>query len=132
MKLSEIARRIDCRMDSTRDVEIVRIAGIEEAGPGDLTFISNRKYIRYLKTTRAAAIILDNDIPPVAIPSLRTEDPYLAFAHALEIFHVPLRQNPGIHPDAVIHENEPGSVQKSVRGESQIGVHIHLRRFAVA
>lgn len=89
-------------MESSREVEIVRVAGIEEAGPGDLTFISNRRYMRYLKTTRAAAIILDEDIPPVEIPSLRTEDPYLAFAHALEIFHVPLRQKPGIHPDAVI------------------------------
>jgi hypothetical protein len=33
---------------------------------------------------------------------------------------------------AVINENEPGSVQKSAQGESQIGVHIHLHRFAVA
>ena len=91
-------------MESDKDVEIARVAGIEEAGPGDLTFISNRKYIRHLKTTRAAAIILAGDIPPVETPSLRTEDPYLAFAHALEIFHVPLRQEPGIHPTAVIHE----------------------------
>ena len=121
MKLSEIAQRIDCRMDSARDVEIVRVAGIEEAGPGDLTFISNRKYIRYLKTTRAAAIILDKDIPPVAIPSLRTEDPYLAFAHALEIFHVPLRQNPGIHPDAVIHENVQMGADASIGAYVVIG-----------
>ena len=92
-------------MESANDVEIVRIAGIEDVGPGDLTFISNRKYMRHLKTTKAAAIILAEDIPPVEIPSLRTEDPYLAFAHALEIFHVPLRQAPGIHPTAVIHDD---------------------------
>ena len=105
MKLSEIASRIGCRMESEKDLEIVRVAGIEEAGPGDLTFISNRKYFRHLKTTKATAIILAENVPPVEIPSLRTEDPYLAFAHALEIFHVPLRQDPGIHPTAVIHED---------------------------
>ena len=53
MKLSEIARRIGCRMEGIKDVEILRIAGIEEAGPGDLTFVSNRKYIRHIKTTQA-------------------------------------------------------------------------------
>lgn len=105
MKLSEIARRIGCRMESDEDIEIVRIAGIEEAGPGDLTFISNRKYIRHLKTTKASAIIVAEDLPLIEIPSLRTEDPYLAFAHALEIFHVPLRQEQGVHPTAVIHED---------------------------
>jgi len=105
MKLSEIARKIDCRMEGNNDVEILRVAGIEEAGPGDLTFVSNRKYARHIKTTRADAIILGEDLPPVSIPSLRTEDPYLAFAHALEIFHVPLRQDQGVHPTAIIDED---------------------------
>lgn len=92
-------------MESSDDMEIVRVAGVEEAGPGDLTFISNRKYVRYLKTTKASAIILSEDMPAVEIPSLRAEDPYLAFAHALEIFHMPLRQEPGIHPTAIVHED---------------------------
>jgi UDP-3-O-[3-hydroxymyristoyl] glucosamine N-acyltransferase len=104
MKLSEIAQKISCRMTGSQDVEIVRIAGIDEAGPGDLTFVSNRKYVSHIPNTRASAIILGEDIPPVAIPSLRTEDPYLAFARALEIFFVPLHPKPGIHPTAVIAE----------------------------
>jgi UDP-3-O-[3-hydroxymyristoyl] glucosamine N-acyltransferase len=104
MKLSEIARRIGCRMEGPDDVEILRVAAIEEAGPGDITFVSNRKYVRHIKTTKAGAIILGEDLPPVPIPSLRTEDPYLAFARALEIFHVPFRQDQGIHPTAIIGE----------------------------
>jgi len=91
-------------MDSRQDVDIVRVAGIEEAKTGDLTFVSNRKYIRHIKNTRASAIILGEDIPPVEIPSLRTHDPYLAFAKALEIFYVPIRPEAGIHPTAVISE----------------------------
>ena len=86
MKLSQIAQIIGCRWIGDTDVEIVRVAGIDEAGPGDLTFVSNRKYISHIPNTRASAIILGEDIPPVPIPSLRTDDPYLAFARALEIF----------------------------------------------
>jgi UDP-3-O-[3-hydroxymyristoyl] glucosamine N-acyltransferase len=102
MKLSQIASIIGCRRTGDEDVEIVRVAGIEEAGPGDLTFVANRKYIRHIKNTRASAIILGEDIPPVEIPSLRSEDPYLAFARALEIFYAPPKPEIGIHPTAVI------------------------------
>jgi UDP-3-O-[3-hydroxymyristoyl] glucosamine N-acyltransferase len=104
MKLSEIAKRISCRMMAETDVEITRVAGIDEAGPGDLTFVSNRKYISHIPNTRASAIILGEDIASVEIPSLRTDDPYLAFARALEIFYVPLHPKPGIHPSAAVAE----------------------------
>ncbi len=105
MKLSQIAPKIDCRIVGDKDVEINRVAGIDEAGPGDLTFVSNRKYISHIKSTRASAIILGEDIPRVEIPSLRTEDPYLAFARALELFYTPPLPEAGIHPTAVIAEN---------------------------
>jgi UDP-3-O-[3-hydroxymyristoyl] glucosamine N-acyltransferase len=121
MKLSEIARRIGCRMEATGDVEITRVAGIEEAGPEDLTFVSNRKYVRYIKTTQAGAIILGEEIPHVQIPSLRTDDPYLAFAQALEIFHVPFRQAPGIHPTAVMGENVEIGPDASIGAYAVIG-----------
>jgi len=103
MKLSYIAEKLDCGMTG-QDVEIARVAGIDEAGAGDLTFVSNRKYISRIKTTKASAIILGNDIPQVDIPSLRTDDPYFAFARALELFFAPLRPEPGVHPTAAIGE----------------------------
>jgi UDP-3-O-[3-hydroxymyristoyl] glucosamine N-acyltransferase len=105
MKLSEIARRIDCQMHSDADVEINRVAGIDEASSGDLTFVSNSKYISRIKTTRASAIILGNEIPEVPIPSLRTNNPYLAFARALELFCEPLPPEPGKHPTASVAED---------------------------
>jgi UDP-3-O-[3-hydroxymyristoyl] glucosamine N-acyltransferase len=102
MKLSDIARKIDCRMCSDSDMEILRVAGIDEAAPGDLTFVSNRKYISHIKSTRASAIILGEDLPDVAMPSLRAPNPYLAFARALELFHQPVLPELGVHPSAVI------------------------------
>ncbi len=100
MRLSEIAQKLGCELRSQQDIEILRVAGIEEAGPGDLTFVSNRKYVRHVKTTRASAIILGFELPEVSIPSLRTANPYLAFARALELFYQPLAPLPGVHPTA--------------------------------
>ncbi|MBZ5496785.1 MAG: UDP-3-O-(3-hydroxymyristoyl)glucosamine N-acyltransferase [Acidobacteriia bacterium] len=102
MKLSEIARKLACRMHAENDIEILGVAGIEDAGPGHLTFVANRKYVRHIKDTKASAIILGLDQPVVPIPSLRTANPYLAFARALELFHTPIVPGPGIHPSAII------------------------------
>jgi len=102
MKLSEIASKLGCEMNAGADIEIHGIAGIEEAGPGQLTFVSNRKYVSRIKDTKASAIILGHDIPEVPIPSLRTPNPYLAFARALELFHPASPHEPGIHLTAVI------------------------------
>ncbi len=121
MKLSQIARKIGCRMTGDEDAEIVRVAGIDEAGPGDLTFVSNRKYISHIPNTRASAIILSEDIPPVEIPSLRTEDPYLAFARALELFYVSFPPVPGIHATAVVGEEVEIGENASIGAYAVIG-----------
>jgi UDP-3-O-[3-hydroxymyristoyl] glucosamine N-acyltransferase len=119
MKLSQIALKIGCRMVGDEDVDILRVAGIDDAGPGDLTFVSNRKYVSHIKSTKASAIILGEDIPPAGIPTLRTEDPYLAFARALELFYVPLPPEVGIHPTAVVAE------------EAEIGPDVSIGAYAV-
>src|SRR5512145_96545 len=121
MKLSQIAQITGCRMAADEDVEIMRVAGIDEAGPGDLTFVSNRKYISHIPTTRASAIILGEDIPPVNIPSIRCEDPYLAFARALEIFFIPLRPATGVHPTAVIEEGAEVGERVSIGAYAVVG-----------
>jgi UDP-3-O-[3-hydroxymyristoyl] glucosamine N-acyltransferase len=121
MKLSQIARIIGCRIIGDEEVEIVRVAAIDEAGPGDLTFVSNRKYIRHIKNTRASAIIMGEDMPPVEIPSLRTDDPYLAFARALKIFYTPLQPDMGIHPTAVVAENVEIGQRVSIGAYAIIG-----------
>lgn len=102
MKLSEIARALDCRLEASGDPEITGVAGIEDAVEGQMTFVSNRKYIRHIKDTKASAIILDLEQPAGSLPCLRTANPYLAFARALELFHAPIIPPPGIHPTAVL------------------------------
>jgi UDP-3-O-[3-hydroxymyristoyl] glucosamine N-acyltransferase len=105
MRLGDIAAKLGAKLDGPEDIEITAVAPIEVAGPASLTFLSNPKYRRKLKTTRAAAIILSPQEPDPGRPALRSENPYLAFAQALELFHPPFRPAPGIHPTAVIAPN---------------------------
>lgn len=102
MKLGELAARLGCELRGDADIEIERVAQIEAAGPGDLAFVGNPRYARYLESTRAAAVIVTPDVPALAIATLRAKDPHLAFAKAIEIFHVPVARVAGIHPTAVI------------------------------
>ena len=63
MKLRDLAERLDCRLEGDGDIEILRVAGIEQAQPGDLTFVANRKYYPLLRSTRASAVILGSTAP---------------------------------------------------------------------
>ena len=102
MRLEEIAARLECKLEGPGEVEITGIAGMDEATPSELTFLANRKYRSKLRTTRAAAVILGPEVPSPGRPALRSDNPYLAFARALELFSPPERPRAGIHPTAVI------------------------------
>lgn len=102
MQLAELAKLLDCELRGDGRVEITGAAPIGSAGAGDITFVANRRYMRFLTELAAAAVILPPDAPAVAVPSLRTADPYLAFARAVEHFHRPVPLPPGIHPTAQI------------------------------
>ncbi|HEV2023041.1 MAG TPA: UDP-3-O-(3-hydroxymyristoyl)glucosamine N-acyltransferase [Terriglobales bacterium] len=114
MKLSEIAATLGARLEGNGAVEITGIAGIEEAGPGQLTFVANPKYAAAAKTTRASAVIVAEDFPALAAATLRTKNPYLAFARALELFYQPPQYAPGVHPTAVIHPSAKIGKQASI------------------
>ncbi len=102
MKLDEIAARLECRLEGPGDMEITGVAGMDEATPSELTFLANPKYRSKLKTTRAAAVILGADVPSPGRTVLRSDNPYLAFAHAIELFSPQPKPPMGIHPTAVI------------------------------
>jgi UDP-3-O-[3-hydroxymyristoyl] glucosamine N-acyltransferase len=102
MRLGDIAEKLGCKLEGPEDVEITGVAGLEEAGPSELTFLSNPKYRRKLQTSKAAAIILSPHEPDPGRSALRSDNPYLDFARALELFYPPVQNEPGIHPTAVI------------------------------
>ncbi len=96
--LKVIAERIGCRLEGDGAIEIRRVAGLEDAGPGDLTFFTNPKYAAELRQTRASAVILGERAEAAPAAMLRSEQPYLALARAVELFADPWRPTAGVHP----------------------------------
>jgi UDP-3-O-[3-hydroxymyristoyl] glucosamine N-acyltransferase len=104
MKLADIAKALSARVENASPTtEITGVAGIEQAGAGQLTFVSNPKYNAAAKTTKASAVIVAENFPALSTGMLRSKNPYLAWAKAIELFHQPPAYAPGIHPTAVVH-----------------------------
>jgi UDP-3-O-[3-hydroxymyristoyl] glucosamine N-acyltransferase len=104
MKLSEIAAKVGAKLEGA-DVEIESVAGIGEASAGQLTFVANPKYAAQATSTHASAVIVEDGFPALQKSTLRTKNPYLAFAKALQLFYQPPQYQPGIHPTAVVHSS---------------------------
>jgi UDP-3-O-[3-hydroxymyristoyl] glucosamine N-acyltransferase len=102
LKLSDLADRLECRLDGDGTIDIQRVTGIEDAGPGDVTFFANNKYLAALRATRASAVILADDAGAAPCATLRTRNPYLAFARAVGLFADGWRPAAGVHPHAYV------------------------------
>lgn len=102
MKLGQIAEALGCRLEGDQNLEITGVAGLEEAGPTELTFLSNPRYGALASQTKAAAILADAEIGNGDLAVLVSANPYLDFARALELFHPAPDRQEGIHPTAVI------------------------------
>lgn len=117
MRLSELARRLGCALRGDGDVEIRRVAGIGEAGAGDLTFVSGARYVPQLRTTRASAVIVAPGLE-TTLPSLLSDNPYLTFARAVSVLHPEPRPAPGVHPSATVDPT------------AELGEGVHVGAFA--
>jgi UDP-3-O-[3-hydroxymyristoyl] glucosamine N-acyltransferase len=103
MKLGEIADALGAILENGRaEMEITGVAGIEEAAAGQITFVANPKYAAAAKKTSAAAVIVSEDFPAVGCALLRSKNPYLSFARAIDLFYQGPQYTAGIHSTAVI------------------------------
>jgi UDP-3-O-[3-hydroxymyristoyl] glucosamine N-acyltransferase len=121
LKLSEIATRLECRLEGDGGIDITRVAGIEHAGPGDLTFFTNVKYAPLLRKTSASAVILSETSEAAPCAMLRAAQPYLAFARAVELFVPDERPPVGPHPTAHVDPTAVLAADASVGPYAVIG-----------
>ena len=119
MTLAELAAELGATLHGDSSTEITGVAGLEHAGPGDVTFVANPKYTGLARTTRAAAVLVEPGFPEIAAPTLRLSNPYLAFARTIELFYQPPSYAPGIHPTAVVATT------------AQIGKDAHIGAYSV-
>jgi UDP-3-O-[3-hydroxymyristoyl] glucosamine N-acyltransferase len=119
MKLAEMAQALGAEIRGDGETEISGVAGLEEAGPGQVTFVANPRYAALARTTHAGAVIVSPEFPEIAAATLRTANPYLAFAKAVQFFYREPEYAPGIHPTASIHPT------------SKIGSQAHIGPYVV-
>ena len=101
MKFGELANRLGAELRGDARLEVTGVKGIEEAGPGEITFVANPRYGGLARKTQAAAVLVEPDFPEIVAPTLRLENPYLPSPGPGNLLpSAGLR--PGIHPTAVI------------------------------
>jgi len=102
MTLEELAAAIGAEVaDGDPRAAISAVNTLEDARPGEVSFLSNAKYVRLLESTRATAVIVSRGVRSDRVALLRTADPYYAFRQAVVALHG-YRRHPhaGVHPRA--------------------------------
>ncbi|MDX2270478.1 MAG: UDP-3-O-(3-hydroxymyristoyl)glucosamine N-acyltransferase [Cyanobacteriota bacterium] len=122
MQLQTIAQRLHLALEGDPTLEITGVAALGEAQPGQLSFVSDPKYLPLLEQTQASALVLDEKtVAPPPIACLRARDPRLAFAQAIELFYQPYQPPLGIHPTAVIAPDVQLGEQVSIGSHVVLG-----------
>ena len=103
LTLQEIARLVDGELLGDGQGVITGVAGIQEAKAGEITFLSNAKYLPFLEKTQASAVITSKEIVFSSKFLIRVSNPSQAVNKVISFFH-PARPelSMGIHPTAVV------------------------------
>jgi UDP-3-O-[3-hydroxymyristoyl] glucosamine N-acyltransferase len=131
IRLGDLAARLGCELHGDPDLEITGVAGVERAGPTEVTFLANPKYAPKVKDTRAGAILVKQALAETQPASLVSANPYHDFARALALFYQPPRPKPGIHPQASVAATAQIGEGASVGAFAVVGEHVIIGRNAI-
>ncbi len=106
MQLDQIIQSLKplpCSIEGDATLEISGVASLTDAQPGDLSFVSEAKFVSLLEQTQASAVFADPTLlVPAPITCIRTPNPRLAFAKTIELFYQPFQVASQVHPSAHI------------------------------
>jgi UDP-3-O-[3-hydroxymyristoyl] glucosamine N-acyltransferase len=110
MKLSELSDFLKGRLfipDGAKDKSpvIKRLAPIDKAGNGDITFVANPEYEKFLKTTNASAVIVKEQSADCVVPQIILKNPYAGFAKTAQLFQEPPKLSKQVSQQAFIGEH---------------------------
>ena len=104
--LNELASAVGATVKGDGACKIHNIASIAHAQPGEISFLADRKYQKYLTQTKASALLLDKKLAKnCPTNALIMPDPKLGFIKMIALFRPQVMSKPGIHPTAVIGED---------------------------
>ena len=103
LTLAQLAQQLGAELRGDGALTVSGVATLVEARHGDVSFLANPKYRRYLAGTQASGVILAAaDAAGATTPVLVTENPYAAYARAVRILYPPCAPRQGVHPDATV------------------------------
>lgn len=135
--LDDLARRLGCELEGDGSIDVRRVAGLEDAGPGDIAFLSNSKYASKLEGTRASAVIVSRDVTAAPCAVLRSPHVYLSVAEAVAALTPPASPPAGISPlasidpTAIVGEGVSIGPFVSVGARARLGARVILRPHVV-
>ena len=104
--LGHLAEFLGATLRGPADKEITGLATLQEAGPGQVSFLANPQYRKFLATSHAAAVLLKPaDAEGYAGDALLIADPYLAYARISHLFDPKPKAAAGVHPTAIVADD---------------------------
>ncbi len=130
MRLQELAERVSGTIPETAgEIEITGVASLRDASPGDISFLSNKKYVNQVAGTRASAVLVPRDDTGDGgtVVRVRVASPDKAFAAIVPLFAPPpVVYPPGVHATAVLGEGVVLGHAVSIGPNAVIGDHTVL------
>jgi UDP-3-O-[3-hydroxymyristoyl] glucosamine N-acyltransferase len=116
--LGELAEYVGGRVCGDPKVIIKSASTLRRAQEGDISFLTNRKYEKQLRMTKASAVIVGKETPSVSVPLLIADDPYYAFMQIMVLLHGHRK-----------HKKTGVSQKASISDSAKIGMDCHIHDF---
>lgn len=122
ISLAELARQLDCDVHGDDACIVDSVATLQSAGPGQISFLANRRYRKYLLNTKASAVILkQDDVQDCEVNALVSQNPYATYARVAALLNPAAAAIPGIHASAIIEEGCEIDTSASIAANCSIG-----------
>jgi UDP-3-O-[3-hydroxymyristoyl] glucosamine N-acyltransferase len=121
---AELAAEVGGKVIGDGSVTISRVASLEQAGAGDITYVEDEKFFDAAATSQATCVIVAPDARVTANCRIEARQPKLAFALIAGLLHPAKRREPAIHPTTVI------AASASVDPTAYLGPHVVIEEHA--
>ncbi len=124
--IAELAQLTGAEIVGDPELEIHALAPLDKAGPGEISFLANKRYAKAVNSSTMAALITDRVLERSDITYLVCPNPYLAFAKVLTYLHVPKTEPQGISSHAVVSETAVIGSDVTISPGAVIGARVHI------
>ncbi|MBI1991539.1 MAG: UDP-3-O-(3-hydroxymyristoyl)glucosamine N-acyltransferase [Betaproteobacteria bacterium] len=131
-RLGELVKRLGGELIGDADVRIHQVATLESAGPTDITFLTQSRFLPQLGRTQAGAVILGPETRDASgLPRIISANPYAYFASVSALLNPPAVVEPGIHESAVVDKSARVAASASIGACAVIGRHARVADHAI-